>query len=255
MNNNLSQQQLQQFVREGYLVLPNLATKEELEQLQLQTKIQLSQRDKPFELEATVQYPGSPKSKRDEGGDTIRRLQKAYQRHETYKQWAENSKVTQPIQQILNSKHLFLTQNHHNSVMTKQPEFSSHTGWHRDTRYWHFNNKYLVNSWLALGSERGSNGGLMLLPGSHRWDDDSIKLDDQQFLINDHPDNQSRLSLAMQVDLQAGDCLLFSAHCFHAASQNHTDEIKCSLVFTYHGEETYGLENTQSSLLPSIKLY
>jgi len=250
----LTPDQISQFIQNGYLILKNVVTNDFVLQLSALTHLHLKQRIEPFELETTVQYPGSPKSIKDEGGLTIRRLRHAYERHDLYRQWANNTKIIESIKQILQTDRLYLTPNHHNSIMTKNPQFSSQTNWHRDTRYWHFNNKYLINSWLALGSESNANGGLLVLPGSHRWDDDSFELDAEQFLIADHPANQSRLSLAQTVELKAGDCLLFSAHCFHAAAKNKTQQVKQSLVFTYHGEKTNALASTPSSAECAIKL-
>jgi len=250
----LTHAQISQFIQNGYLILKNAADHDFVSKLSDITNQYLKERVEPLELETTVQYPGAPKSIKDEGGQTIRRLRHAYERHDLYRQWANDAKIIECIKQILQTDCLYLNPNHHNSIMTKTPRFSSQTNWHRDTRYWHFNNKYLINSWLALGSESNENGGLLILPGSHRWDDDSFKLDDEQFLIADHPANQSRLSLAQTVELEAGDCLLFSAHCFHAAAKNKTQQMKKSLVFTYHGDKTHALLSTPSNAECAIKL-
>lgn len=250
----LSPSQLSQFIQNGFLVLKKAASEDMVSALREETRQQVKHRIEPIELETTVQYPGAPKSIKHEGGDTIRRLRDAYHRNDIYADWANNQFIIENIQQILQCKELYLNPNHHNSIMTKNPKFSSQTNWHRDTRYWHFNNKYLINSWLALGPENNENGGLLVLPGSHRWDENSFVLDQDQFLINDHPANKSRLSLALTVELDAGDCLLFSAHCFHAAAQNNTNEVKHSLVFTYHGEKTEANANSNSSLQPPIKI-
>lgn len=250
----LSAQQLEQFVRDGYFILPKFVENNELHGLRLVTNEHLGSRKQPYELEADVHYPGAPDSRDAQGGDTIRRLLNAYERHERYQKCAVNPKITSAVQQLLQSKEIYLTPNHHNCVMTKQPEFSSQTNWHRDTRYWHFNNKYLINAWLALEDEREENGGMLILPGSHRWDVNSEALDEAQFLREDNPANRARLSLAKQVDLNAGDCLLFSAHCFHAAGANRTNQPKQSVVFTFHGDSTHSLPNTKSSQLPSIKV-
>ncbi|MGH1428062.1 MAG: phytanoyl-CoA dioxygenase family protein [Arenicella sp.] len=250
----LSKQQQNQFIRDGYLVLPNLLDEQELASLRAKTHEHLQENIQPFERETDVHYPGAPESEDAPGGGTIRRLLQAYSRHQLYRSRAENSTVVDIIKSLLQAESLYLTPNHHNCVMTKQPEFSSQTNWHRDTRYWHFSNKYLINAWYALGDERVENGGMLLLPGSHRWDVNAGALDEDQFLLEDHPSNQARLSLSEQVDLQAGDCLLFSAHCFHAAGANNTDQAKFSLVYTYHSEKTLSLPSTKSSILPSIKI-
>jgi len=240
-NNPISFAQIQQFKIDGYLVLPNALNTAELNSLRVLTEQHLEKRIEPLELETDVQYPGSPNSTKDEGGLTIRRLLNAYQREETLQTIAKRKDITGAIQQILASNNLFLNPNHHNCVMTKQPAFSSETLWHRDTRYWNFNNKYLVNAWFALGDEKEENGAMKILPGSHRWEVQDDALDKAQFLKLDHPYNQDRLETQRLVSLNAGDLLLFSAHCFHAAGKNTTQNSKYSLVFTYHGERTHGL--------------
>ncbi len=250
----MSTTQKNQFVRDGYLVLPNLLSNKEVDSLRAVTEQHLEQRITPYELETDVLYPGAPESEGSLGGSTIRRLLHAYDRDPEFQGCAQHPAILAAIKTLLSAQKVFLTPNHHNCVMTKQPEFSSQTNWHRDTRYWHFNNKYLINAWYALGDESADNGGMLVLPGSHRWDVDANVLDEAQFLIEDHPSNQARLSLAEQVDLQAGDCLLFSAHCFHAAGANRTKQSKYSLVFTYHSEGTHSIAGSKSSELPSIEL-
>lgn len=250
----LTEQQIEHFVQFGYVILPGAASAAEVENLRHVTEAELATRNKPFELEADVQYAGAPLSREAEGGQTIRRLLHAYNRQTAYTDWANKPLITEAIKSLLGTRGLFISPNHHNCIMTKQPAFSSKTSWHRDTRYWNFTNKYLINSWLALGDEKAENGGMLILPGSHRWDVDTNALDEAQFLIEDHPSNIARLTLAKQVDLNAGDCLLFSAHCFHAAGANLTDKRKFSLVYTYHGDTTQSLPNTRSATLPSIKI-
>ena len=234
----LSPAQIQQFKIDGYLVLPKLLSDEQRLSLRELTQQHLDKRTPPFELETDVQYPGAPSSQDEQGGETIRRLLLAYQRDTLFKDIATRPDIIQSVQHILGCEELYLNPNHHNCVMTKQPAFSSETLWHRDTRYWQFSNKYLINAWFALGDEQLENGAMKILPGSHRWEVQEDALDEAQFLKLDHPYNQDRLATQRLVTLNAGDALLFSAHCFHAAGKNTTEQAKYSLVFTYHGEST-----------------
>ena len=71
--------------------------------------------------------------------------------------------------------------------MTKHPGFSSATLWHQDIRYWLFDQPELVSVWLALGDETEHNGGLKLIPGSHRQDLDRGHYDAAFFLRSDLP--------------------------------------------------------------------
>lgn len=248
----LSHAQIQQFKIDGYLVLKSVISEDELIALRTLTKAHLSKRIEPFELETQVNYPGAPANVDSEGGNTIRRLLMAYQRDTAFRENAERREIIDSIKQILDTKTLLLNPNHHNCIMTKLPEFSSETLWHRDTRYWHFDNKYLINAWFALGDELRANGAMKVLPGSHRWEVQDNALDAAQFLKLEHPDNQSRLDTQRLISLNAGDVLLFSAHCFHAAGKNTTDQAKYSMVFTYHGNTTNPINGTHSASRPEI---
>jgi phytanoyl-CoA hydroxylase len=250
----LTNAQIQQFKIDGYLVLPNLLSTDKCTQLRELIERHLQQRVEPYELEADVHYPGAPESESAVGGATIRRLLMAFQRDQLLQDLARFPATTTAIQQILDSEHLFLNLNHHNCVMTKQPTHSSKTLWHRDTRYWNFDHKYLINVWFALGNEYQENGSLMVLPGSHRWEVASQALDDAQFLKLEHSENLDRLATQRMVNLQAGDALLFSAHCFHAAGKNTTERPKFSAVFTYHGEDTQAIAGTHSAKMKEVKL-
>ncbi|PID47234.1 MAG: phytanoyl-CoA dioxygenase [Proteobacteria bacterium] len=250
----LTQDQVQTFKEQGFVVLPAVADADTVRAMREQTFAQLAAREEPLELEAAVKYPGAPKSLDAEGGMTARRLLMAYDRGSVFKDWAHNKFITQNIQQLLGSKELWLTPNHHNTVMTKHPKYSSDTLWHRDTRYWHYTDNSLVNAWTALGAEYPQNGGMKVIPGSHLWHVDDQGLDDLQFLKLDYEGNQAQLEKAVYVELSAGDVLLFSPYIFHAADRCKTDEIKCSLVFTYHGENTVPVGNTKSAHLPEIRI-
>jgi len=251
---SLDAAQIQQFKIDGYLVLPAALCARTVEALRQMTTQHLATRIEPFELETEVHYPGAPASQIDEGGDTIRRLLLAYQRDEQFRRIASDEHITQGIKKILNARELLLNPNHHNCVMTKQPAYSSETLWHRDTRYWNFDNKYLINAWFALGDEQLENGAMKILPGSHRWEVREEALDEAQFLKPEHTDNQARLETQRLVTLNAGDALLFSAHCFHAAGKNTTDQNKYSLVFTYHGEATKPIRGSRSDHLKEITI-
>ncbi|NND82501.1 MAG: phytanoyl-CoA dioxygenase family protein [Gammaproteobacteria bacterium] len=249
---SLNPAQLQQFKIDGYLVLSDLLADQQIQQLRALTETHLKQRREPLELESEVNYPGAPVSREAEGGATIRRLRSAYQRDPLYRDLAQHPLVAEAIRQILTCEQLLLNPSHHNCIMTKQPAYSSATLWHRDTRYWHFDNKYLINAWFALGNELPDNGAMQILPGSHRWEIQEDALDEAQFLKPDHPFNQDRMATARTVALQAGDVVLFSAHCFHAAGKNMTDRSKYSVVFTYHGATTKPLPGTPSASQPEI---
>lgn len=249
----LTSAQVEQFQQNGYLVLPALAAPEYCGQVIDFSRRQLAAQALPIEYEADTGYAGAPASRTAQGGHTARRLLQAYARSRLLADWATGPQLVLPLLQLLGAGAL-LSQAHHNCIMTKQPEYSSATGWHRDSRYWHFQRAELVSAWLALRAETVDNGCLLVLPGSHRWELDSAQLDAAQFLRGDLPQNQALLAKAQALPLRQGDVLLFHSNLFHAAGKNRTDATKFSLVFTYRAAGNAPQPGSRSAMAEEIPL-
>ncbi len=249
---SLSQDEIKKFETDGFLVKSQLIDMTLLNEIRSQTKSHLKLRLPPFELEVEMGYPKAPKSIDDKGGKTIRRLLLAYSRDSAYREWGKNKVIKSILQQLFKSDDVYLVQSHHNCVMTKQPEYSSKTMWHRDVRYWKFETDELINSWLAMGAESSENGCLKVIPGSHRLNVSKDCIDDELFLKIDNPENQKLFEKAIDVELSAGDVLFFHAGIFHAANHNQTDQAKYSLVYSYHGDENKPLKDSKSTTYEEI---
>ena len=240
------------FTRDGYLILPRFAPAAVLAELQQVVRAELAARREPLEYESLADYPGLPSSVNTESGETVRRLLQAYDRHPALASWATSEPLVEIMQSLLGEA-IYLVRNHHNCVMTKHPQGSSRTGWHRDTRYWQFSRPELVNAWLALDTESENNGGLRVVPGSHRLELPLERLDDALFLRED-PSNQDLLATAVTVNLAPGDVMLFHSHLLHAAGHNRTDSVKHSVVFTYRAADNPPVPDSRSDRLPDIAL-
>lgn len=249
----LSQQQQQLFEDQGYLVLPAQAEPEFCQQVLNLAQASLNQQVQPIEYEADTAYPGAPSSREAEGGMTARRLLQAYARDPMLATWATGPKVKPAILSLLGAG-AKLVQAHHNCIMTKQARYSSLTGWHRDSRYWHFQRPALVSCWLALRDENVENGCLWVLPGSHKTGLSPEQLDTAQFLREDLPENQHWLKQKLAVPLRQGDVLLFHSNLFHAAGKNLTNDTKFSLVFTYRSDDNPAVPGSRSAARAEIEL-
>ena len=249
----LTPQELESYRQDGFVVARALASAERVATLREAVLRHLREQIGPAEYEADLHYPGAPASRDAPGGSTTRRLLQAYARHPAFREWASSSEVTGPLRQLL-GEGVMLSQSHHNCVMTKQPRYSSLTGWHQDIRYWSFQRPELVSLWLALGHELPDNGCLWFLPGSHLLDLARERLDDALFLREDLPENQPLIATRVAPRLEPGDAVYFHCRTFHAAGSNRTDQPKLSLVFTYHAADNAPLAGTRSASLPSIEV-
>jgi phytanoyl-CoA hydroxylase len=243
------------FERDGYVIARGLASPELCRRMLDVTRAGLAAHTPPVEYEADLHYPGAPQSREVTGGDTIRRLKEAHGRDPVFTQWVAHEPLVSRLQQLLGPR-VVMPFAHHNCIMTKQPRFSSQTGWHQDIRYWSFARPELVSVWLALGRETIENGCLELIPGTHRMELSRDRLDDALFLRPDLPENASLIARKIAAPLEPGDVLFFHCRTFHAAGRNQTSETKFSVVFTFRPLDNPPIAGTRSAapelLLPSV---
>jgi len=248
-----SEQERSFFVDNGYVIQRGLIPVDYVQQMRRITERDLAGHLGDNEYEADLHYPGAPASLESEGGRTIRRLRQAISRDPIFLKLLKEPFLLQRLCQLL-GPHVCLAQAHHNCIMTKQPRFSSDTGWHQDTRYWSFSTGDLVNIWIALGPEDLHNGCLQVLPATHHAQASRELLDEAQFLRTDLPQNQPLLQTAVPVPLQPGDVLFFHARCFHAATRNYSQNTKQSVVFTFRSLENHPMPGSRSAILPELLL-
>lgn len=236
-----------QFDVDGFWIARGLCPEITRTALRTSAEAALAERHGPYELERDVGYPGAPPTEDAPGGTTIRRLLDALARDEVFSDWACAPAVVAPMRAFLRTESIRVVRAHHNCVMTKLPEFSSSTGWHQDLRYWSFERPELINAWTALGVETEGNGGMRVIPGSHRAHFDADAFDEQRFFRTDRADNARWLNRAIQVDLQPGDVLFFHAGLLHAAGANRSDRRKLSVVFSYRAADNLPRPGTRSA--------
>jgi len=240
------------FREQGFVVIPEFAAPDTLARLKRIAQEHLAEMIAPVEYEIDVQYPGAPTDATLVGADTVRRLLQAYARHAEFRDWAQAPTAVALLAELLETSSVMLSQCHHNCVMTKQPGYSSATLWHRDNRYWQFDEPDLVSFWLAITPETRNNGCLRVIPGSHRFDLIPERYDAAKFLRPDLPENKALMAKSVRVELQAGDAVFFHSQLLHAAGRNLTSETKLSLVYTYHAKANAPVRQTRSARFPSI---
>jgi len=253
MQDRFRAQELARFESDGFVVVRGMVDPSVRERILEVARAHLAQETAPVEYEAQLHYPGAPESLDAPGGHTVRRLLQACVRDPVFREWGTSAPVAARLRQLLGEQ-VRLAQAHHNCVMTKQPRYSSVTGWHQDIRYWTFQRPELVSVWLALGRETPENGGLSFIPGTHRMEFARERLDHALFLREDLPENQALIARRQTPALEAGDVVFFHCRTFHAAGANRTAAAKFSLVFTYHAADNAPLPGTRSDSLPAIAL-
>jgi len=249
--NRFTLDELAAFDRDGCVIARGLIDREALRQMRELSLDHLRREVPPVEFEAELHYPGAPPSLESQGGRTVRRLKQAHSRGYVFTEWMLQPAVRERLQQLLGPR-VICPLAHHNSIMTKQPRYSSDTGWHQDIRYWSFERPELVSVWIALGEEYAANGGLWVIPGSHRLSFRPDQFDSAKFFREDLPENQPLIATRREITLSPGDVLFFHCLALHAAARNQTDETKLSVVFTFRPESNPPVAGSRSAASPEM---
>jgi phytanoyl-CoA hydroxylase len=102
--NHFTPSELEQFLRDGFIVVRGLANAELVKRMKDVTLDGLRRRVEPLELEADVHYPGAPHSRDAAGGGTIRRLKQAHSRDYVFTEWLTSPPLVGRLRQILGSE-------------------------------------------------------------------------------------------------------------------------------------------------------
>jgi len=257
----LSDEQLQQFHQNGFIVLRNFYPQEKCDAILDVAKAHLAHKIEPIETE--IGYDERSKEYRtnvvdyssgsNEAHVIVRRLRQVYERDILFKEWMEDVQIRPVLQQILDDR-VVITTAHHNSIMTKMPYYSRATGWHQDRRYWRYTDNNLVSVWLALDDEYSENGVLEFIPGSHLMQFKPEQFDAKEYFREDTKENAALIAQKVSTTLKKGDVIIFHSLLLHRANKNSTDQAKISFVYTVKGEKTRAIEGSRSSQYPEIML-
>ncbi|MCB4747531.1 MAG: phytanoyl-CoA dioxygenase family protein [Sulfurovum sp.] len=257
----LAEIQLEQFERDGFLLLPSFVNVERCDTICDISKAHLKHKVPPIETE--LEYVGKTKEERKLIADgrahlfekqvTVRRLRQVYHRDIVFRQWMEEPKIRPVLKQILGEDPT-ITIAHHNSIMTKMPHTSTETRWHQDFRYWNFENDNLVSIWLALDEEYSQNGVLEFIPGSHKMIFMPEQFDEKEYFREDVNENQKLIATKTSHMLQKGDVVLFHCKLLHRANKNMTNKPKISFVYTVKGCNNQAIFGTRSAAYEEVPL-
>ncbi len=242
----LTPQQLEQFQRDGFIVLKAFADLNEVAAIKAKALELMHQPSEPIESEEEY-HDLTCKSY------TLRRLRQVYDRDPLFAAWMQNSEIRPVLKQVLGETPV-LTLAHHNSIMTKMPSEISNTCWHQDRRYWDFESDNLVSVWLALGEERMQNGLLEFIPGTHTMEFTASQFDSKVCFRNDIEQNEPIIAGRVHQDLEAGDVVIFHCRVLHSAFNNKTDTPKVSFVYTVKAQSNRPIPGTRSARHPEVVL-
>ncbi|MEV4886700.1 phytanoyl-CoA dioxygenase family protein [Chitinophaga ginsengisegetis] len=246
MNTLLTQKQIQSYRKDGFLLIENFLSQEELSHWRQVITEAVEQRD-------GRKMPGSDKKMgEDDGinkeseyfGKVFDQMINIWQTNDGARQIMLDERLGKMAAELAGWEG---TRIWHDQVLIKRP-WANPTSWHLDTPFWSFTDKRALSIWVALDDATNENGCLYFIPGSYHetgFENQGIgKNMDAIFQV--YP--QLATKSAVAAPMKAGSCSFHNGLTIHGAGANMTNGFRRAMTCAYmpDGARFNGIKNILS---------
>ncbi len=221
MMEDISQDQLNDFKRDGFILLKSLFDKEEIDLLK-KTAVEDRELDKHSFGRA------------DGEGGTIRLSLWNHPGNNIYGMIARSHRIVDKVEKLLGDE----VYHYHSKMILKDPEIGGAWAWHQDYGYWYQNGVLfpdLVSVFIAVDKATKENGCLQVIKGSHHMGRvDHVLTGDQAGADQERVDEALKRLELVYCEMDPGDTIFFHSNLLHRSDQNKSPNPRWSLICCYN---------------------
>ena len=250
MKNQLNNEQIQFYQNNGFIVIEDFLSPEELEHWRKAVTTAVEER-------AGIKIPGKDIKTGEADGinedadyfaKVFDQLLNLWQTNEQVKKLMLDQRIGKMAAQLAGVDGIRIW---HDQALIKRP-WANPTAWHLDTPFWSYSDRNAISIWVALDNATLENGCLFFIPGSHKltgFDKITIgKNMDGIFeiypgLINTKP---------VAAPMRAGSCSFHNGLTIHGANANMTNGFRRAMTCAYMPEGNR--YNGEPNILPEAYL-
>ena len=250
MKNQLNEEQIQFYQNNGFIVVEDFLSPEELEHWRIVVSTAVKER-------AGIKIPGKDIKTGEADGinedadyfaKVFDQLLNLWQTNGEVKKLMLDQRIGKMAAQLAGVDGIRIW---HDQALIKRP-WANPTAWHLDTPFWSFSDRKAISIWVALDNATLENGCLFFIPGSHKltgFDKITIgKNMDGIFeiypgLINTKP---------VAAPMKAGSCSFHNGLTIHGANANMTNGFRRAFTCSYMPEGN--MYNGEPNILPEAYL-
>jgi ectoine hydroxylase len=217
----LSEEQLAQFNRDGYLMIEGLFDGEEIGLL-----LHAAKGDQQIAQQAYDRL--------DLSGDRTRLWITGSLEEDIYSAFVRCHRIVDPMEQLLEGE----VYHYHHKIMLKEPFVGGAWEWHQDYGYWYRNGCLfpdMASCLIAIDQATKENGCLQVIRGSHRMGRiDHGKAGEQTGADIKRVDEALKYLDLIFCEMQPGTALFFHCNLLHRSNPNRSPDPRWSLICCYN---------------------
>jgi phytanoyl-CoA hydroxylase len=253
MKYQLNKDQIQSYQNNGFIVIDDFLTPDELEHWRSAVTTAVKER-------GGIKIPGKDIKVGEADGinedadyyaKVFDQLLNLWQTSEQVKELMVDQRIGRMAAQLAGVEGIRIW---HDQALIKRP-WGNPTAWHLDTPFWSFSDRNAISIWIALDDATLENGCLYFIPGSHKQTSfKKITIGRNMDGIFDvYPELKNSKTVA--APMKAGSCSFHNGLTIHGANANMTNGFRRAMTCaympdgnTYNGEPNILPENYLNSL-------
>lgn len=215
-------QQVEEFHRDGFLVVSNLLDAEETSLLR-----NIARADHELAQRASSRADG-------EGGAVKLVVSNDLPAGTIYEAMVRSQRIVRPMEQLLGDE----VYHYHHKMILKEARSGGAWAWHQDYGYWYNNGCLwpdLASCMIAVDQATRENGCLQVVPGSQLIGRiDHGKVGDQ---TGADPERVAEIVQRLPIEyceLEPGSAIFFHSNLLHRSDQNHSDRPRWAFICCYN---------------------
>ncbi len=228
----LSPQLLQQFNRDGYLIVPGLLNAEEIarmKDLHARAEALAQEHGESFHKDG-AHYDVEQLAAGHPEGKTVglRKIQEVFKSEAAFAAVMANPRILAVVEDLIGEQIYY----HSSKLMCKPAYGGRRKPWHQDWAYWQEMNTKQVTVWIAIDPSTRENGCMQIIPGSHLrgYIEHSHQED---YMIEECGIEQEQIVFA---EMNPGDALIFNVLALHASDPNNSARNRLSGIIDFDSQ-------------------
>jgi ectoine hydroxylase-related dioxygenase (phytanoyl-CoA dioxygenase family) len=219
---NFTKEHLEAYHRDGYVVVRNFFSKEEVELL--------------YKIAVDDDVISRKSYDRTDASGLKTKLALWYSLDDSiYSKFASSERTVKVVEQILEGR----AAHYHSKLMQKEPKKGGAWEWHQDYGYWYKNNGFLFPDMLsvltALTPATKENGCLQMIRGSHKMGRVEHGFSGEQIGADMEKVNEALKIMPLDnLEMEAGDTAFFHCNVLHASAANLSENPRWSIITAYN---------------------